>query len=163
MPNHYTNVLTIVPDGEGPFGAELVSRLLNEWVADPPPPPATAESAVDKLIREYCTRPLHRVQPVSYPEPDDGNENIIAAQVEAHGVKWDVYEHHCFELPGDGGAVLLMFCTAWGPPKSATRWLVMRELHERWGVEKVRWDGFDPASDGFDRFGVVDFTERRGM
>lgn len=145
MPNHYTNIV-IAFDGDRFEGRSLRKELTR---------------------REWLKSPLHRVLPMPADmaerqkayQAENGMRDIMTKevwdwQVATHGCKWDAYDvRPPIDLPGDCHAVQLTFCTAWNPPNEATRDLLVRELLDEHGADRVVWLGLQPYDDTFVKIG----------
>ena len=124
MPNHYSNVVTASFEGENTDPAALT---------------------------EWATGLLERIAPtppdIRHPDP----RYMSDAQVEwcntTRGTKWDVYDiAPPVEIPGDCGAYLIAFCTAWSPPSDEMRALAVADAKSR-GIRVLSWVGLDPYDD----------------
>ena len=62
------------------------------------------------------------------------------------GVNRDLYDiKNPVLIPGDCLAVMLTFCSAWGPPHDGMRALMCRDIVENHGASCVVWIGMDPS------------------
>jgi len=125
MPNHYTNMAIVYPGDV--YGRALVAALRG-W-------------AKDAFVR---------VMPPPSPEEmaEQGGGDLWARKNWGCRDCYDVAEP--VELPGDCGAVLISFCTAWGPPNERMLALLSGEIVQTKGARKVVWLGLDPYDSSID-------------
>lgn len=134
MPNHYTNMIVVTHQDDG------THEERKAWLA------RLAEFAADPF---EAALPQSDAAKLSAANAEPGLDPLWYREALANwGTKWGGYDAlPPIELPGDGGPVLLVFCTAWGPGHTEARNAIEQYARTALMCRSFAWVGFDPSND----------------